>query len=1142
MKRKKKITRLITIGVVFLLLFLFSIPFTVILINLYCQAIGLPPFVRDKIVCSLKEKGINIEIDEIKAGLLTGMRLQNVILKDNELPNRNLILAKNVRVEFDINRVLQGEFRILEVKVENGVLLLPLLTGDATKSPVLGIKDIQCDIEDRGDRVEIVTFSGSMGGVDVTLAGTVFKPISEDRDGSEFSLSVKPLLHYISPAIIDRFNYFQTLFESVETTAEVKINLDFSLPAADPAKGTLSADVFLSDVLFRGLNLKTLAFNSQLTGRRLKVDNFRLEFDDNEYLRGDFKLNLPTQEVSGRLSFYGYPYKILKAVSPDILGTKSIPIPEFEGAPLSAVIRVHPSPVSHVNEWKLDAKLTAFDIKFGNLSIQEVEGSCKFRDNRIHFDDIQARIAPDVDISMGGSYSIEEKRTLLKAEVIGDPNFLSGLIRGKKARKIYSKVWQDFQWKNGDRPAFYINMYKDLSSPSPHLSLEVEYKMSNCSYKGVEIEELAGQLFLGLPDFILVFDKLDIMIDGRTGSAALAWHGKPAQMEFDLKSNIAPPAVLGLFNRNWFNFLEKKGLVFSEPPDTIAHGSFSHGHPSDFEIGLELNGTNLHYKDALFNNFQGSMKIVDQLTTIETQIGEVLYEDWILDSAQAELLIQKGKTMVSGNVARGEGLGLVFDDTDFSADWKADNVRVSSGTRAITFGEWRLNQINGESVYDGEGFKSSGKIGNIAFRRIQFDSIATDFVVQDRELSADLVIDTASIGNDLEVRGIIGNLSLADNQAEMIGDIYELVHHPTNGVSQNVQARCYYSDASFDMHISADQFNCFDGYELSQIKANFSIDNGLFYGDYDVGTLTWGDQIRARELTGTLDGHNAPWSFHSRFGEISFPFCTLLKVTSTGSLSDNRFKSSVSSEVCKINRYTFENVSAAVTREKNNLFINRITGKIHGGRTTAELFYNELRKEGRIWLTAVDVDFEELLNSIYANSERQMGGKLSGKVDLNFSNQPQDLIVTGKGKILIDNGNLWKVPLISDFLQALSKMKIVKLVLPQGEEAGEITELSSDIEFQGNKVSFQNMKTNGNIVLIAAEGDYWWVSNELDFRVTAKPLNPLFRRFLPEAIDPFAILLERRLTGTLSDPKWEEVSAIRDLFRPKDEKTKQPPL
>ena len=1141
MKRKRKTTRLILFGIFCFLLLLLSIPFLAILVNLYCQTFGLPLPVKEKILSSLKEEGILIELDGIKAGIFTGVRLQNAIIKDNELSNWNLLYARKILVEFDINRFLQGEFKITEIKVEGGMLSIPLTATESENRPNLRIENISCHIENMGDQFKIIAFSGLLEGVNLTLKGTIIKPTQKEKDNVEFSLTVKPLLHHITPKIIDHFNSMDNFFQSLGGTTEAKISLDLYVPVENITESTISADVFLSEVIFRGMNLKTLAFNGKFSTQTIEISDFRLEFDDSEYLRGNFKVEMPTNEISSRLSFYGYPYKILKAIAPHLLINKQIPLPKFEGLPMSATIRIYPSPLSKINQWNVDTKLTASDIRWGNLLILELDGKCKYRESRIDFNSVKARLAPNIDVLVNGQHSIKEKQLLIKAEIIGDPNFTSEFINDKKVREIYKKVWKDFSWESSDRPHFYVDLYLDMITRPSKLLIQARSKMSNFIYKGIKIDEATGQFFLGFPESIFIFDNLEVTIDDRKGIAKLVWYGKPIEMEFELKSNITPPSVLALFNRKWLNFFENKGLVFNEPPYLYTQGRFSRRNPPEFELNVELDGTNLNYQSALINNFEGSIRIVDKLTTIKTEIGDMTYENWILEDAQAELEIGKENTAISGNAAYVKGLGIMLSDTDFNADCENGRIYTNSNTQTITFGEWQLNKVEGNSVYEFQELKSNATIETATFRNIKFDSITTDVLFKDEGLKADLDIEKANIYDEVEIAGIEGNLSIANNRAEMNGVIFELLHRPTNSVSHNLKTTCSYSESSFDIKINTDYFNCFNYGKLNRIKANISIDAGLLYGDYDIGELFWKDKIKVQNLTGNFDGYNAPWSFRSRCDEISFPFCKLFNVSSTGSFSKSRIKTSVSSEECQINRYTIKNVTAAVTNEKDNLSINRITGNIYGGRTTGELFYNEARKKGRVWLTAVDVDFEELINAVQSDSKRQMGGKLSGKVDLNFSNEPNEVEVTGNGKVFLEKGNLWKVPLLSDFLLALGKMKIFKLVVPQ-EEVGAISELSSDIEFQENKVYFQNMKTNGNIVLITADGYYGWSTKELDFRVKAKPLNPIFRNFLPEAIDPFSILLERRLTGKLNDPKWEEVSAIRDLFRTKEEKFIEPSL
>ena len=123
----------------------------------------------------------------------------------------------------------------------------------------------------------------------------------------------------------------------------------------------------------------------------------------------------------------------------------------------------------------------------------------------------------------------------------------------------------------------------------------------------------------------------------------------------------------------------------------------------------------------------------------------------------------------------------------------------------------------------------------------------------------------------------------------------------------------------------------------------------------------------------------------------------------------------------------------------------------------------------------------------------------------------------------------------------LGKTAIIGKVLGD-RDLGTISDFSSDLEFQGDKIFFPNFKSNGSLVAISAKGDYHWDSEALDFQVVAEPLKPFFgqiTKLLPKVVDPFSILLERRLTGTLEEPKWE--ASIREIFRKKVTEKKSPP-
>ena len=1143
MTRKRKRIRILTLGAILLLVLLWLIPAGIIFIDLYCQREGVPPAIKYKILESLEQQGIVAKIDQIKAGYFTGVILSNVVIKDYVEPTWNLFTAEKVAVDFDNYFLLRGKFKIKELRVSNGTLMLPLTENTSEDEPILRISDVDCRVNVIHDTYRIVAFRGMLNCVELSIKGDVIVPRPEAIDKPKFFLTARPLLRYISADFLKSLDRLQNVCTSIDESSAVKLNLDIKVPTSNIKKSTASVTVFSSEILYKGMFVNTFGLKGIVSSRAIGISDFRLEFDNDEYLRGNFDLQRPHNTVSGRLSFHGYPYKLLKAVSPNILNNESIWFPEFDDAPMSATIHVGPSPLRKVTEWNAKGRITLSKTKICNAVVSSVGGNYKLKNGHVDFTDVSAKVSPDIDIDLNGSYSLTNKELFIKADITGEPTFLAKFCSSEKFKKKYRKVWKDYAWKKGIRPHFKVDLYRNPLASKSGILLAVNSTMSDYTYKGVTIDQAKADVFVDFPSSLLYVNDLTVMIDGREANANLVWHGKLAEFDFELSSTIRPQDLLGLFNKKLANFLENKGLIFPENPNVRAVGQLVRRHKWVPHIMVELDGTRATYRDARIEDFNGSVEVTEGLTKIVTDIDSLSYDAWTLSNTKTTLLIEKSGTTVAGMVAHASGLGMSLTDTDFSADYEygKKNIAVSSQTARITMGEWELNNADVQSVYDGADLNATATINNALFGNITFDTLSTDFTFGDEMLVADLMVDSAKIDDELNITGIEGKLTITNDRATMKGTVYELSHGATSGLSHNVLVDCDYSGSIFNLRIATDYFSCLDRCELKKIKMNLSFDHGIPYGDYDIKSLTWGDDVTVHDIRGTFDEYNAPWSFHNRCGKIVLPFCELTNVTAAGNYTGNRLRSSVSVDLCKISRYTIKDVKSTVSWEKDNFSINRMTGNFYGGRTTGEIFYNSLRKTGRIWLTVVDVNFGDLIRSINPAKNHQLDGKYSAKVDLNFKNVPSDLKLNGKGKLFVDGSNFWKVPLLSDFLLALSNMKMIPLAVPQGE-LGEITELSSDIEFQENKVYFQNMKTNGNVVLITADGYYWWGTNELDFRVKAKPLNPFFSKFLPAAIDPFAILLERRLKGKLDDPKWEEVSALRDLFRAKEDETLQPSL
>ncbi len=1132
MNRKKK-TVLVLISAIFFL------SLSACLVILYWQYRGLPQGLQRQFWHELQVKGLVGDADEIKAGLFGGVVLKNLVIRDYSLPAWTLLTADTVEIRFNLKSSLRGTIRVARVEVSGCTISLPLeLSGGEVLRKIV-LTNLSFAIRDAGAHLDVVSFSGLVEGIQLNLGGDVIKPTDEEirrlrlkNKDFELKLSILPWVRLLSSTAVEQISNFQEFCRSTEDLSKATVSLDVHLRVGDFSKSRLTTNIFFSNFLYRGLKLDTLLLIADVKGDRIRLSELNLKMDNGEYLNGNFNLDVEHREISGQLQFYGYPEKLLKALSPDLLVAPPIDLPDFSHIPVSAKITVHPSAVDVPSDWNLDVDLTLADTNIADATVKALSGRLHYENRLVNLTKCKVVVAPDIQINATGTYSLDDNGIYLEAEVDGEPHFVSSFSTDEKFKNDYTRVWRDFEWEKGGSPHFDVVLEKDENFPRSGLVLQVRSSMQNVTYNGVRVDRVEGTVLVDFPAALMLIDNVKVTRGSESARLNLAWHGLKDYVDFDLEGTLDPPLVLGMFNRSWINFLEGVGITFDANPRATATGHIDLSDSRKTKIDVTATGSSMIYKDASLHNFDSTITIRHDEIYIDGTIAQLQFDDWTAIDIIPQLKIGPERATVTGTIGTVTGFGVSAGTSSFDALCTKDAIDITSSSEFVKFGDGRFNHVEATSIYK-PGILTSRATGKTA-ELLEFgaNDATVEFSVFDEQIVAELRTDSSIEGQDYQFSDIRGACVIRDGFLSLTGNIAEVRHLPTDSYSPNIQVNCDYGDADLDTTFFTHSISRNDS-SVDDMSVTLRFRDGIAEGSYNVGKLTLGNGYGGRNIQGDLRINKGGYEFQSIWETASTPVCKLRVAVINGTYSSGRWAASVDAEQCPFYNYPLENLSAAVIYKNNDLSVNRVTASLHGGRATGEYFYDHTEDTAKLWLTVVGADFTKLTRAMKSMDDGAMAGSFSAKVDLNIADVTGDYQLNGKGKVLIEKGDFWRVPLFSDFMTMVTRTGILGKVIPGGG-LGKITELRTDIEFAGDRLYFPNLKTNGSLIAIVANGNYWWKTRNLDFRVTAEPLNLLLGKILPRAIDPFAILLERRLSGKLEDPKWEEISAIRDLFRQKE--------
>ena len=135
----------------------------------------------------------------------------------------------------------------------------------------------------------------------------------------------------------------------------------------------------------------------------------------------------------------------------------------------------------------------------------------------------------------------------------------------------------------------------------------------------------------------------------------------------------------------------------------------------------------------------------------------------------------------------------------------------------------------------------------------------------------------------------------------------------------------------------------------------------------------------------------------------------------------------------------------------------------------------------------------------------------------------------GVGHFALREADLWNVPLMRN-LEHLLEISTFKLFSSKGKEKtslGQITSLSTDVEFMGTRVVFPNISTDGTLIALSGSGEYSWEKDRLKAYISGEALKDI--SLISIILKPFSWAFHAELTGTKDKAEWKMRTALSKL-------------
>ena len=1118
MRRKKKIIRIIVRFFVYGFLVILSG-------DLYLESIGAPPTMKHYLNNQLKQHGLDIEIGRITGGVFTGLVIHNAVLNDPELPQNLPVLSiSTLYLKPNWLQLLQGQWPINKIHIAEASIGLPL-----NEQNIIIFNDIYLEANWQQNQLKLSTFFARFkNNLSLTIQGSISN-ISPQKTISQWNYNENRLFSFHE--LIDNtfkknkrlYNLLIEMYRTITETRHAKLNIVFKADH-DFSKGLqLQSTLYLDHVPYRGLKLDKGIILGQYQDNTVILSKLQLTMtEETERLEGSLQFLVDKKYFSGNINYQGsltQLHKLLSTLSKHRLPFSS---PKSNDKLTLHNVRIYPSPLHHPLDWHIAAELNGEDIHYLDGVIKKVTGRISLKDRNVKLANASVVFSPAHRLSGELSYNLNKQQLALKAKGQSNPRILAGFIKDPPRKKRYLNLWKDFKWHNDHPPYFDISLVYFPTWTRNRIDLKGKAEMKNFTYNTVPIAQAQTQCFYQSNRFCTLDDLRIQCYDKTVASAILQWDFEHPRktFRFTLNGQLDPSLLLTLIRRSWHDKLSRAKLQFPNPPHLEGSGQLYLSPPHQFKMDGSINAPNARFHNIKLKENQIRLSYSNHAlgTTINSQHIDITAKE-----QHSPILLNDTE------------IHLIWDD--FRRNPQSTTVSALN-SRLLTIDKLQLRQLHSSSgYYEDNAFfiHTNARQSSYQQAKSKAVSFALSIDIPDQHILFDIHNITAlNIADKYQFLNLssqgewtkqkftfhaldakTGRHRLADKGYGIASDIKAEGQYQNATLElQRITARTYTKDAlsvqGIDLslhykdgigsgHFQAQSTEAKHGYHSQKIKGMYRwIDrNTLHFSQTHI------KRIHIKNIS-TLDDIYIPKAiYHLDKNQTLFSFqaqqATLYKLP----------LSKISSSDCK---YDFN---------RSELSLHKTTGRLLKGHIHNDLFYDINNDKGKLKLTVKDVNLMELLQHLNSSPKANAvsDGQISGNADLTFQlTQNDQLNLYGDGTIrLKSEKNITEIPLITQLIKSITNRNF-----------GRINQFDAQLQFLGEHIHIPKLQSNGTILSIRSKGDYWWRSGKIDFHIKAYPFQsvPVFGVFpwllsrIPLIKHPFALLFERRLTGTIQNPKW----------------------
>lgn len=558
----------------------------VVAVDLYCEVFGLPAAGLERFCAALRQRGVWLEAEGLRVGLVRGVSVRAVTVWDGYLPGVRLFRAREIRVRPDIVRLVRGHLVLRRFLVIGAEGYLPSAAEPTRAPPLLTMTRVSARGCYRDRVLQIDELTGSLEGAEVRVAGFVSErrpepgrapppvPAPPSPSGKpkrrpahrEWRLSLLPTLRQLSAADEERLAEIARVIRSQQRQGTARIEARVILFTRQWRRNAVSGTCDLPDIRLGEVRARRLGGKFLVTRNRLDLLDVRLSTERGEELRLDYSLRPRAKTLEARAHGRLHPATVWRLCQQDPPAALS-ELAMDEPAAFTAVL--HRSP-AEPKQWRADFECSTGPFRVRSLDVRRAKAKGTLEAGVLR--------VTEGSLQFGSDGSGEE----LRGQVTLHPwvGRLSLHAEGtcalvRRARELGVEIWDPLKDLGREGPPVDLTLDVDTSPYRPdRWSGSGRFRAAGFTYLDSPVRHMGGR-FSFAPGAVELAD-LEAELDGepREHVAGRLRLGAPAgALSFEFSGALFPKTVARLLRR---------------PPPTltaIAEAVEATGPPPSFQFG-----------------------------------------------------------------------------------------------------------------------------------------------------------------------------------------------------------------------------------------------------------------------------------------------------------------------------------------------------------------------------------------------------------------------------------------------------------------------------------------------------------------------------------------------------------------------------